>query len=289
MQTDVKQVFYFHADANSIGGFLEEPYRVIPTPCSVALSPTGGSVTDSEKEFTAEEGIKVKFAYTHVSGKRLALNGPWIQRVVSVVEGLELLGRVSADLVAQMFIEQPAKGGGPRRISFAGSKITNLVIDKKAVTPVFNSRLLPHHHRDVDAYNQKILFKPEMKWPSLRGYAYTQGLDLLNRVDLPDWMQDRFGWIETDPCAGVTEGSIQCSLVDQLVDQIDGLPTGHSYAHCIELPDFGRIFLAEVTVLPYAAHLTMLRAELGCNTTGQFSGASVAVNGTTMPPSKSGG
>jgi hypothetical protein len=50
------------------------------------------------------------------------------------------------------------------------------------------------------------------------------------------------------------------------------------------LPSFGRIFLAEVTVLPFAAHLTMLRAELGCKISGQFSAAVIQSNGTTMPP-----
>jgi hypothetical protein len=286
MQTDVKQVFYFHADANSIGGFLEKPFRVIPTPSSVSLSPTGGSATVAGNEFTAEEGISIGASHTHVSGRPLARNGPWTQRVVSVVEGLNLLGRVTADLlIAQMFIEQPAAGEGPRKISFAGSKITNLRIDDRPVTPVLNSSLLPHHHRDVDAYNHEASFKPRLKWPALRGYAYSQGLDLLNREDVPAWMGARFGWMETDHCAGATEGYTLCSLVNQ----IDGMASGQSLGHCIELPDFGRIFLAEVTALPHAAHLTMLRAELGCKVSGQFSAATTVSNGTTMPPNKAGG
>ncbi len=60
MQTNVKQVFYFHADATALGGFLENPYRIVPTPCSVALSSTGGAVTSEAKGFAFEDGIKAE-------------------------------------------------------------------------------------------------------------------------------------------------------------------------------------------------------------------------------------
>ena len=283
MQTNVKQVFYFNADSISLGGFLDEPFRYVPTPCSTALSPTGGRATDEARAFNFEDHIKVRAAYTHVSGKMSRLNGPWTERVVSVVEEIDVMGRITADkVVAQMFVEQPAADGGPRKISFAGSHISNLRIDGKLVTPVADTTLLPQHHRDVDAYNQDAAFDPELKWPELTAFARRRGAEWLAQKNLPEWARDRFGWITAaDPDGKSTfEGYTLCSLINH----IEEVPTGQTFAHCIELPDFGRIFLAEVTVLPYSAHLSMLRTELGCKSSGQISAATVVSNGTTMPP-----
>jgi hypothetical protein len=282
MQSDVKQVFYFHADATSVGGYIEEPFRYVPTPSSVALPSTGGSSTNEARHFGFEDSVKVRAAYTHVSGRPTQKNGPWTQRVVSVIEGLSVLGRFTAErLVAQMFVEQPAAGGGPRKISFAGTTFTDLRVDGAAVIPTFNTALVPPNERRVDAYNREETHSPELEWPSLREIARRQGVERLDIKGLPDWARARFGWTAKDGSdVNSNEGYTLCSLVNQ----IDGLKSGQSFGHAIELPDFGRIFLAEATILPYSAHLTMFRAELGCKVTGQVSAATIQSNGTTMPP-----
>jgi hypothetical protein len=283
MQTNVKQVFYFHGDSNSLGGFLEEPFRPIPTPCSVSLSSTGGSVTQRTEPFSFEDVIHAKASYTHVSGRQVRLNGPWIQRVSSVVEGFSLLGRVTADsLAAQVFIEQPENGGGPRRISFAGSHIRNLRIDGKPVTPVLNTTLLPERHRSEDVYNQDASINPELPWPTLWQAAHRQGTDLLENRSTPEWARHRFGWVAAKENAdeGNRGGYTLCSLVDKL----DGLTSEQSAGHYIDVPGLGRIFFAELTIFPQAVTLTMLRAELGCDVSGQTSVASASSNGTTQPP-----
>jgi hypothetical protein len=283
MQTDVKQVFYFHGDSNSFGGFIEEPFRHIPTPCSVSLSSTGGSVTQRAEPFNFEDVIHAKASYTHVSGRPTKLNGPWTQRVSSVVEGFSLLGRVTADsLAAQVFIEQPEDGGGPRKISFAGSHIHNLRVDGKPVTPVLNGTLLPERHRSEDVYNQDASVNPELPWPTLWQAAHRQSVDLLENGSIPGWARDRYGWIAAKENSG--EGSLEGYTLCSLVNKIDGLTSDQSSGHYIEIPDLGRIFLGEVTIFPQAVTLTMLRAELGCAVSGQASAASAASNGTRMPP-----
>jgi hypothetical protein len=203
---------------------------------------------------------------------------------VSVVEGLSLLGRITADrLVAQMIVEHPASGGGPRRISFAGSQFVNLHLDGKPLGLTMDATLLPRNQVAVDAYNQDATIKPALDWPTLTGYARKQGAERMAQKSLPSWGRDRFGWIAGSATKGNsgTEGYTLCSLVDK----VDGAAPGQSFAHCLDLPNFGRIFLAEVTIHPFAAHLTMLRAELGCKVSGQFSAAVITTNGTTMPPS----
>jgi hypothetical protein len=283
MQSDVKQSFYFHADANSIGGFLEKPFRHIPTPCSVSLPSAGGNTSASAKDFGFEEGIKARAAYTHVTGKHAQRNGPWTHRVVSVVEGLSILGRFTAErMVSQMFVEQPEAGAGPRKVSFAGSRFDNVQLDGKPLKIILNDTLLPEQHREIDAYNQDAFVNPDMEWPALSSHAKHQSEIHFKSKSIPSWAQDRFGWIDPAPVSGETgfKGYTLCSLVDR----IDGLETGQTFGHCIELPDFGRIFLGEVMVLPYSAHLTMLRAELGCAVTGQVSASVVGSNGTMCPP-----
>jgi hypothetical protein len=282
MQTNAKQVFYFHADAVSIGGFLEEPFRFVPTPSSAALSSAGGLATTATKEFNFEEGIKAKSTYTFVTGRPIQDGGPWTQRVVSVIEGLDLFGRFTADrLVAQVFIEQPA-GGGLRKISFAGSSFTNLRVDGKPLVLHSESALLPTQDRDVDAYNQSATCTPDLAWPTLSGVAQRQGAAFLANKETPEWARSRFGWITAKQPDGKTgfEGYTLCSLVNQ----VDGLAAGQSFGHCVDIPDFGTIFLAEVVVFPYSVQLAMLRAELCGKPKGHVSCCIVIPNGATDPP-----
>jgi hypothetical protein len=283
MQTDVKQVFYFHADARSVGGFVEGPFRHIPSSCSVSLSSTGGSHSTEVDKFDFEDHIHHRTAYTHVSGKHAKRNGPWTQHCTSVVEDFKLLDRVTADrFVAQIAIEHPEAGGGGRRVSFAGSRIENLRIDGKPVTFVLNPVLLPEKDRTTVVYNKDSIYTPDITWPTLWKTAYSQAVDLLKQPDLPEWVRARFGWIAARENTGTpnAEGHTLCSLVDKL----EGLAPEQSFGHCIDLPDLGRIFLGEVTVFHHAVNLTMIRAELGCKLVGQMDGGSVGSNGTTIPP-----
>ena len=46
MQSNAKKVFYYHADANSLGGYIEEPLEaVIPDVSSLSLPAVGGYAT----------------------------------------------------------------------------------------------------------------------------------------------------------------------------------------------------------------------------------------------------
>jgi hypothetical protein len=283
MQKDVKTVFHFHADASSLGGFLENPFRHIDTPSSVALSSSGGTSRHESGEFHFEDKVHARASYTQASGKHAKRNGPWTQHVTSVIEGLDILGRVTADrLVAQIAIEHP-EVKGPRMFSFAGSRIDNLRIDGKPVDPKLNPILAPEHHRDVAAYNQHTSYSPEMEWTTLWKTAHSQCATLLQQPGLPSWIRERFEWVAAhDNSSGPgPHGHALASLVDR----IEGLAPELSYGHCIEVPDLGRICLGQVRIFPHSASLTMLRAELGCNDTGIVDAGSAGSNGTTYPPS----
>jgi hypothetical protein len=283
MQTGVKQVFYFNAGANALGGFVEDPYRAVPSPSSVSLSPTGGLVASRAAGASFENVLSYRSAYTFVTGQPTQMNGPWTHRVVSVIEGLNLMGRVTADhLIAQIAIEHPAAGQVQRMFSFVGSQFVNLHVDGKPITPTINPTLGPQRAATIDAYNQSAVAKADTPWSNLWATAYRQATVIQQDKATPSWVHDRYSWVaKTQPGQPNPAGYSLCSLVDS----ISGLPNGQSTGHAFDLPELGRVFLGEIVVHPFALEFSMLRAELGCPFRGQISFASIGTNGTTCPPS----
>ena len=279
MQTDVKKVFYFHADANALGGYLENPYRVVPSQASVSLPSVGGYASVRAHDFKFEELISCRSTYTHVAGRQVKTNGPWTARVTAVVEGLEVLGVLSVErAVARVFVEHP-ENGGPPRVSFAGSHFHKLRFLGKEVELSLNSSLLPEQHRGGDAYNEDESFTPEIEYPVLWDVANRQSAALRDGSGVPAWAVDRYGWL-----AGKKELGADAYAICSLVDRVEVAAPAQSFGHFLEVPDIGRFFLAETMVLPQSIQLTMLRAELGCKTQGQASAATARSNGITYPP-----
>jgi len=279
MQTDVNKVFYFHADANSLGGYLEAPFRVVPSQASVSLPSVGGYASVRTGEFKFEDIISCRSTYTHVAGRQTKTNGPWTARVTAVVEGLEVLGVLSAErAVARVFVEHPADGGPPK-VSFGGSHFHKLRFLGKDVELSLNPTLLPAHHRTGDVYNEDEPFTPEIESQMLWDVAQRQSVALRDSSGVPAWAIDRYGWLGSKKTSG-NDGYAICSLVDK----IETATPAQSYGHFLEVPDIGRFFLAETMVLPQSIQLTMIRAELGCKTQGMASGATARSNGVSYPP-----
>ncbi len=279
MQTDVKKVFYFHADANALGGFVDAPFRVIHSQASVSLPSVGGYASVRANDFKFEEIISCRSTYTHVAGRPTKTNGPWTARVTAVVEGLDILGVLSAErAVARVFVEHPADGGPPK-VSFAGSHFHKLRFLGKDVELSLNSTLLPAHHRGGDVYNEDESFTPEIGWPVLWDVAQKQSSALRDISGVPAWAVERYGWLSSKQSAA-EEGRAICSLVDRIETQ----SPAQTYGHLLEVPDIGRFFLAETMILPQSIQLTMIRAELGCKVAGQASAATARTNGSSYPP-----
>ncbi|MBV8631128.1 MAG: hypothetical protein JOZ83_09415 [Silvibacterium sp.] len=279
MQTDVKKVFYFHADANSLGGFLAEPYRDIPSQASVSLPAAGGYASVRSHDFKFEDVISCRSTYTHVAGRPVNTNGPWKARVTAVAEGINILNVLTADrVVARLFVEHPSNGGLPK-LSFAGSQIHNLRFHGKQVEISLNAALLPPHHRHGDAYNEDEAFAPEIEWQALWNAARKQSAALREQPGAPAWAIDRYGWLAQKQSLDGVDTAI-CSLVDRL-GPVDG---AHSFGHFLEAPDIGRFFFAEALVMPQSIQLTLLRAELGCKTKGSATIATGRTNGSSYPP-----
>jgi hypothetical protein len=279
MRSDAKKSFYYHADANSLGGFIEKPFaRIIPSQASVSLPAVGGFATTRTEAFNFEEIVSCRSAYTRVSGRQVEKDGPASVLVTSVVEGLNILEVVTAErLVAQVSVEYPTDGGFPR-ISFTGSHFERLRIGGCDASLALNSSLL-------ECGRGAGFPREPITWPLFQETGRQQAAKLIKSVEGDDdrdafrWLIERYGWMDSDRELGA-DGRVLCSLVDG----VDRAIPGRSFGHVIEIPDFGRIFLGELLVFPASVQLSMIRAELGCNTTGGASGSSVRVNGTMVPP-----
>ena len=126
-QNEKDKGFYsFRADANVLGGFLEEPLRIlIPTVAPVSLPAVGGTSTAQSDGFALDNIVKCKSAYSRVTG--VELKNETISIVsTAVIEGLNILEVVTADrIVAQLSIIVPVNRKG-LTVSTAGSRYEGL-------------------------------------------------------------------------------------------------------------------------------------------------------------------
>src|SRR5665213_1280295 len=270
MRSDATKVFYYHADASSLGGFIEKPFQdIIPSRASVSLPSVGGYATARTEAFNFKEIVSCRSAYTRVSGRTIEKDGPWSTLVTSGVEGLNILEIVTAErIVAQVSVEHP-KEGGPAKVSFAGTHFERLRVGGQEVCPVLNSSLLGIG-AEADNVHSGIM------WPALLNAGREQARELVQSItksttrNAYEWALQRYGWME--PKRELQkDGCVLCSLIDG----VEGTVPGKTLGHFVEIPDFGRIFLGELIVFPHSIQLTMLRAELGCNVHAQASASVV--------------
>jgi hypothetical protein len=287
MQAGIKKVFYFNTNASALGGYVghgskgEGEFRVIPSHASVSLPSAGGSASSKTGKRPKDEVVSCKSTYTHVSGHAVQKNGPWVTRATAVVEGLNILGVLKADrVVSQIFLEHAASGG-PSRIAFGRSHFDNLRLNGKQVVITLNRTLFPAS--DVvnnDFYDEQAVVIPTIKAPLLYKIAQKQSKAFLTLPKVPDWVARRHG-VHAEGGLG-PEDHVLCSIVEK-VDGVDPVPT---YGHVMDVPDIGRFYFGELILHSKSLQLTMVRAELGCATTGSVSAASARANGVPWPPGK---
>jgi hypothetical protein len=270
MASNVTKVHYFHAEANSLGGFIQQPIKqAVPAQASVSLPSVGGHVTNRTGAFNFEGVVSCTASHTRVSGRLLETDGTPSTMVTSVVEGFNLLEIVTADrIVAQLSIEHPVDGGDPV-VTFTGSRFEGLKIGGQDASLTLNSSLL-----DSGAATGPIT------WSLFQKTGRQQAAKLVKSAQSGgaayQWVVDRYGWI----APAKAPGSILCSLVDGVAPSVPG----KSFGHVMDIPGFGKVIFGEVLAFPAAVHLSMIRAELGSPTSGGMNAAYVSGNGGTVPP-----
>jgi hypothetical protein len=286
MDASQERVFHYHADANALGGVLTHPYKtVITTAANSSLSNAGGYNSSPTVPFHLDHVLRCKAAYTHTTGGEE--DGHWTALTTAVVEDVNLLEVVTADkVVAQISTRHPKNGHVPS-VSFVGSQFVNLRINGEIVEPVLDVHPFPAPPPPKKAGNSKSAaanrlaeireFSP-YHHSDVRKLAKKQSSKLVGPSHDPDVLKRRYGWLASDDEIE-SRGHLLCSLV---TEYRKGNPK-NTYGHVIHVPGFGYVFLAEVTFDQGAYHLTMIRAEMGCASSGTVSMATARTNGKTQP------
>jgi hypothetical protein len=166
-------------------------------------------------------------------------------------------------------LETPHKQVAPSQASVALSPVGGHAAIRYPVFPTLDPKLL-----GVDSVNHlelPIFHKTEQEQAGkMITKAKTHPGKNIQRVT------DRFQWM-TKPRA---DSCVLCSLVAGF----DHAGPGRAFGHALEIPHFGKIFLGELLVDPSSIQLSMIRAELGCATTGRIGMANATVREGTIPP-----
>jgi hypothetical protein len=280
MDASQERVFHYHADANALGGVLTHPYKtVITTAANSSLANAGGYNSSPTVPYHLDHVLSCSAAYTHTTGGEE--DGHWATLTTSVIENVSLLEVLTADKIVAQISTTHSKVGNHRTVSFVGSQFIGLRINGHIVEPVLDRHPFPPKPaRNGSSKNNKTA-KSEVSsfhHKDVRKLAADQSRKVTGHPHAPDWAKHRYGWLQS-----VNEIDSRGHLLCSLVKEIRGGEPEDTFGHVIHVPGFGNIFLAEVTVAEGVFHLTMVRAEMGCASSGTVSMAAARTNGLPYP------
>ena len=258
-----ERVHYFHAEATALRAQLQHPLNGEIKPQNyLKLNKEGGYVSEHAKDYRVDNVVSFESAHTHVAGHESPKRDhPWITLTTSSIERLNVLEVVTADrVVSQIATEHPReeKKYIPK-VTFLGTRFENLRVGGVNVTVEFKSKL----------FN----LQPPGELP------YLVNKDFLSLIG----SSASFPELQREWAAYVGGGAKpEASATGTLVSQVSAGPWKVS-GNVIEVPEFGKIILAELTVDCDTFHLTMIRLEMGCLASGTMTMSSAIVNGGTRP------
>lgn len=242
---------YFHANASAIGGYIERPFvKNIPVQSPTSLSPSGGADEAATAAFQFEKIITAHATRSRVEGSYVA--GLPTTRAMAAVEGLNVLDTIRADeLVAYISSVHPAEDPDVPTIDLGRTAIHGLRIGE-AILRV---------HLDLE-----ILSNGNGK-----------------RFPKRPYLQEKSLWKRADRKFDPEKGFLQCTLVEKIEVVRGKLAAKIVDTNILEVPNIGRLHLAEFLVSGNSYELIMMRLELGCPVIGQSSASATKVNGTGGP------
>jgi len=270
----------FHAEALALEGHIKLPIRQpIERQAHAKIRETGGYESQQGKSFRVEGILSYTSAHTQVSGHEEEKHGrPWVTLSTAVVTHLNVLNVVTADrIVAQISTEHPRDSYVPT-VTFLGTQFDNLRIAGHPVEVDLDVDLGGDCPKDV-AYTRHPGFMQRVanRLGIVRGHA-----------DVPEEIQERYA---LDRCESDQGECTEFSLVKG----ISGTFPGKAYGHVIDIPHFGKIYLAVVRIehcdpdkgndvhKQTQIDLTMLDIQMGCIASGKVQCCSAKTNGTTNP------
>jgi hypothetical protein len=288
----VDRVHTFHAKAWVLDAQLQRPLQTEVRPQAfVKLCEEGGYFSERAENFRLEGIISFRSAYTQVAGTRSPKTGGWVTLATSVVEGLNVLDVVTADrVVAQVSTEHPLRKGHVPSVTFLGTRFENLKIAGHKIEPKLKLDICG----TTDGAQLYLANGNFRKLVTEQHNLLSQAASLPEAVRakyrgaLPDSADVQAQWEAFIQKKGPRpEAAIECSLVDPSWKTATVNSAGHLIeapaGHVIEIPDFGRIFLAELKVDCDSFVFNMIRLDMGCIADGGGTAGHYAVNGRTAP------
>ena len=237
--------FHFHAEGQAFSGEFRHPaWCSIPAQASASLPTIGGHASTHVENFHFQDFVSFKSAHTHTSGKRRR-DDTFATHATTTIHSLNILGVITADLIVSR------------------------------LTSVHSPREREGHIIAEDSRFEGLRIKGEDVRVILRH-------DLLVKCKK---FEDLTKGIASDTKSGkiaVTKDEVAvCSLVEKIETKLKGVDAKR---HLIEVPNFGKIFLAEIFAEPGTRTLTMLRLELGSPHVADATAAETRTNGQPSPP-----
>jgi hypothetical protein len=262
---DKPRVHHFHAEATALHAQLQHPLTQEIKPQNfVKLGKEGGYLSEHAKDYRVEGVVSYKSAHTHVAGHESPKpDHGWVTLTTSSIERLNVLEVVTADrVVSQVSTEHPLVGHVPT-VTFLGTRFDNLRVGGVEVKFHVNPNLLFLRPQGPD--------KP-----------YLGDADFLRQIGSSatfPGLQKQWDAHLQDPAKNSKPTERATGTLATGVSAGPWKVTGN----VIEVPEFGKIILAELIVDCDTFQLTMIRLEMGCIAGGKMSGGVAITNGGTLP------
>ncbi len=251
--------FHFHAEGHALSGEFRHPLLAqIQAQASTSLSQIGGQATAQAENFHLQDFVCFKSAQTHVSGKRRR-DETFVTHASTVVKGLNILGTHASTVV---------KG-----LNILGVVTAELIISR--LTSIHSPREPEGHIIAEDSRFEGLRIKGEDVNVILRHNL------LVKCKTFDDLAKGIASDAKSGKIAEIKDGVAVCSLVEKIETKLKGVDPK---SHLIQVPNFGKIFLAEIYAETGTRTLTMLRLELGSPHVADLIAAETRTNGRPSPP-----
>jgi hypothetical protein len=263
------------------------------------------------KNYRLEGVFSYSAAHTQVSGHRSSKDERnSVTLATSVVENLNILNVVTADRVVAQIATTHIHDQYVPEVTFLGTHFENLKIARHKVLPIMNLKLAdpkPGGDQLYVADKTDLMTVVKQQYGKLAGWltgrkgirsAEPDGsLTLQYHGGAPEYktiLSDVVTARKIDEDVSTKDIGKSDGITFSLVEDVVIEPIGNDSdtakrdakelvegqcGHVIHIPDFGTIFLAELTVNHNPFHLTMIRVEMGCIAAGSGSVGVCTVNG----------
>jgi hypothetical protein len=254
----IHRTYLYNAHGHALSGHIQRPFdQIIEVQAGMSLPTTGGYGASRAEKFRLKEVVSFEAASTQVSGSKKKEDNSHTTLVSTTIEGLNILDVVTADRVVARLASHHPPDEAEAHITLLGSHFENLRIAGCPVTLDLDHELFLR----MDTFKAvRKEFESNSEFRKMAEDPIHTG----QSQKLPD-----------------AHGVLFCSLLKDVKTTCPGVKRR---GHVLEVPQFGKIFIAEVVAEHGTRTLTMLRLELGSPTGGPITIANVQGNGQPVPP-----